>query len=151
MRAAMLPGDIMDEQPAVIRDLEERFGEGNVTPQNTRDDIPTAWVPGDRVLPILRYLKDQIPQPYRMLYDLTAIDERERVHRTDQPASDFTVVYHLLSYERNGDVRIKTPLRDDRLSVPSIVDLWPSASWYECEVWDMFGIAFGGIPTCGAS
>ena len=40
-----------------------------------------------------------------MLYDLTAIDERVRTHRDGQPASDFTVVYHLLSFERNEDVR----------------------------------------------
>ena len=45
-----------------------------------------------------------------MLFDLTAIDERQRFHRQDQPASDFTVVYHLLSYERNADVRIKVAL-----------------------------------------
>ncbi|HEX7540323.1 MAG TPA: NADH-quinone oxidoreductase subunit C, partial [Syntrophales bacterium] len=136
----------MDERPAVIRDLEERFGQKNITLQNTKDEIPTAWIPGDRVPSILRYLKEQMPQPFRMLYDLTAIDERERLHRTDQPASEFTVVYHLLSFERNADIRIKTPLRDDRLSVPSIVDLWPSANWYECEAWDMFGIRFEGHP-----
>jgi NADH-quinone oxidoreductase subunit C/D len=136
----------MGERPAVIRDLEERFGTKNIALQSTKDDIPTAWIPGDQVPSILRYLKEQIPQPYRMLYDLTAIDERERVHRPDQPASEFTVVYHLLSYERNDDIRLKTPLKDERLSVPSIVDLWPSANWYECEAWDMFGIRFEGHP-----
>ena len=95
----------MDEQPAVIRDLQERFGQGNVTPQNTRDDIPTAWVPGDRVLPILRYLKGEIPQPYRMLYDLTAVDERMRQHQCGGRRGDYTVTYHLLSLERDGLVR----------------------------------------------
>ena len=55
-------------------------------------------------------LRTEITRPYRMLFDLTAIDERQRFHRQDQPASDFTVVYHLLSYERNADVRIKVPL-----------------------------------------
>jgi NADH-quinone oxidoreductase subunit C/D len=136
----------MGERPAVIRDLEERFGKKNIALQSTRDDIPTAWISGEQVPSVLRYLKEQIPQPYRMLYDLTAIDERERVHRADQPASDFTVVYHLLSYDRNDDIRIKTPLRDDPPRVPSIVDLWPSANWYECEAWDMFGIRFEGHP-----
>jgi NADH-quinone oxidoreductase subunit C/D len=136
----------MGERPAVIRDLEERFGKKNIALQSTKDDVPTAWIPGEQVPSILRYLKEQILQPYRMLYDLTAIDERERMHRTDQPASDFTVVYHLLSYDRNDDIRIKAPLRDDRLSLPSIVDLWPSANWYECEAWDMFGIRFEGHP-----
>ena len=81
-----------------------------------------------------------------MLHDLTAIDERARENRRGQPEGDFTVVYHLLSHERNADIRIKTALRDDDLSVPSIVGLWPSANWYEREVWDMFGIRFDGHP-----
>ena len=49
-----------------------------------------------------------------MLYDLTAIDERKRVHREGQPASDFTVVYHLLSYDRNEYIRIKVALTRDQ-------------------------------------
>ncbi len=43
-----------------------------------------------------------------MLHDLTAIDERARENRQGQPEGDFTVVYHLLSHERNADIRIKT-------------------------------------------
>ena len=54
----------------------------------------------DRVPAVLRFLKEEIEQPYKMLYDLTAIDERMRQHRDGQPASDFTVVYHLLSFEQ---------------------------------------------------
>ena len=46
-----------------------------------------------------------------MLYDLTAIDERMRIHPEGPPASDFTLVYHLLSFDRNEYVRIKVPLQ----------------------------------------
>ena len=81
-----------------------------------------------------------------MLYDLSAIDERMRVHREGQPASDFTVVYHLLSFERNEYMRIKVALAEDRLSLPTITGIWPAANWYEREVWDMFGIVFDGHP-----
>ena len=49
-----------------------------------------------------------------MLCDLTAIDERERRHREGQPPSDFTVVYHLLSLERNADVRLKVALQGEK-------------------------------------
>ena len=52
-----------------------------------------------------------------MLYDLTAIDERMRSRIGGQPASDFTVVYHLLSFERNEYVRVKMPLDEIRLSL----------------------------------
>ena len=86
-----------------------------------------------------------------MLYDLTAIDERMRMHREGQPPSDFTVVYHLLSFERNEYVRIKVALAEGRLSLPTITHLWPAANWYEREVWDMFGITFDGHPHLAAN
>ena len=64
----------------------------------------------------------------------------------NQPESDFTVVYHLLSFERNEDIRIKVPLEAENPSLASVTDLWPSSNWYEREVWDMFGIGFEGHP-----
>lgn len=114
--------------------------------QTVADGIPTVWVDGGRVHDVLRFLKEEVPGPYRTLYDLSAIDERLRAHRQGQPESDFTVVYHLLSYDRNADVRLKVPLRGDHPSVPTVTDLWASANWYEREVWDMFGIDVAGHP-----
>jgi NADH-quinone oxidoreductase subunit C/D len=116
------------------------------TPQITRDGIPTYWIPRDTLQETVRFLRSEISQPYRTLYDLTAIDERGRTHRNGQPASEFSVVYHLLSYERNGFVRLKIALNEDNLSIPSITNLYPNANWYEREVWDMFGITFDGHP-----
>ncbi len=49
-----------------------------------------------------------------MLYDLTAIDERLRQNRAGQPQADFTVVYHLMSFERNADIRVKVRARRAR-------------------------------------
>ena len=132
--------------PGVVQELKTRFGEAIVAEQETRDGIPTLWVRPQDARAVLRYLKTEMLQPYRFLYDLTAIDERTRLLRDGQPKSDFTVVYHLLSYERNADVRIKVALEGEHPSIPSIVDIWPSANWYEREVWDMFGITFDGHP-----
>ncbi len=81
-----------------------------------------------------------------MLYDLTAIDERRRAEKINQPESDFTIVYHLTSFERNEDIRIKVPLKGEYPSIQSITDIWPSADWYEREIYDMFGIIFNGHP-----
>ena len=50
------------------------------TPQPTRDGVPTLWVSPDDAGRVLRHLKEGVERPYRMLYDLTAIDERERRH-----------------------------------------------------------------------
>lgn len=134
----------MPDQTTIIQELRERFPDIDVTEQETRDAVPTIWVDRDRVHDVLFWLKTDVPQPYRMLYDLTGIDERVRRVKPKQPDSDFTVVYQLLSFERNADVRIKVPLRTDRLSVRTVTDLWPNANWYEREVWDMFGIEAEG-------
>jgi NADH-quinone oxidoreductase subunit C/D len=112
--------------------------------QDPRDGVPTAWLPHERVHEVLLFLKEGIELPYRMLYDLTAIDERMRVNRDGLPA--FTVVYHLFSFERNEYLRIKTGLASEAMSLDSITDIWPAANWYEREVWDMFGLRFSGHP-----
>jgi NADH-quinone oxidoreductase subunit C/D len=135
----------MTPSPSIIDKLKSTFGESILAVQSTRDGIPTLWV-GRTARDVLRHLKSDVERPYRTLYDLTAIDERTRSHRTDQPQSDFTVVYHLLSYDRNDDVRIKVPLTEDPSSLSTVTGLWESASWYEREVWDMFGIKFDGHP-----
>lgn len=131
--------------PPVVSELFAAFGEGNFVVQPTKDDVPTLWVPREKLVDVLRFLRD-LPQPYSMLYDLSAMDERLRTHRYGLPAADFSVFYHLLSIERNNDVRIKVALSADSLSVPSVIKLWPNANWYEREVWDLFGIEFGGHP-----
>jgi NADH-quinone oxidoreductase subunit C/D len=134
----------------VLQQLQTRFGAGGPLVARQRDDIrdgiPTQWVRREGLREVLRHLKREIERPYRMLYDLTAIDERTRRHREGQPAADFTVVYQLLSFERNAYVRIKVALSEGDLELPSIVDIWPAANWYEREVWDMFGIGFEGHP-----
>ena len=126
--------------------LRSEVGVSPAVSEAYRDGIPTFWVHREQVHSILAFLKERAPGRYRMLYDLTAIDERTRTHRGSEPAGDFTVVYHLFSFERNEYVRLKTALDQDALSVDTITDLWPAANWYEREVWDMFGITFSGHP-----
>ncbi|WP_447980159.1 NADH-quinone oxidoreductase subunit C/D [Candidatus Nitrospira bockiana] len=137
---------VLTEHPAVTDELGTRFGAETVTVQATRDGVPTVWVRPETAKAVLASLKRDVPRPYRLLFDVTAIDERLRQHREGQPPSDFTVVYHVLSFERNSDVRLKVPLRGDDPSMPTITDLWPNANWYEREAWDMFGIRFDGHP-----
>jgi len=131
---------------SIVDEVQEKFPGLPVIVQSTRDEIPTLWIPPDSVREVLRFLKTGVEQPYKMLYDLSAIDERMRVNRNERPANDFTVVYHLLSFERNRFVRLKVALREDKLSLPSITKIWPSVDWYEREVWDLFGIVFEGHP-----
>ncbi|NOU47561.1 MAG: NADH-quinone oxidoreductase subunit C/D, partial [Bacteroidales bacterium] len=69
-----------------------------------------------------------------------------RKYREGQPDSDFTLVYHLFSFERIQYLRIKVALKGEYPSMPSITLLWKNANWYEREVFDMFGIKFDGHP-----
>jgi NADH-quinone oxidoreductase subunit C/D len=127
-------------------ELRERLGTDAVTAQTTADGIPTFWIARESAHDALTYLKEKVHQPYRMLYDFTAIDESMRAHPYGPPASDFTLVYHLLSFDRNQYVRIKVPLTRELPTMDTCTDLWPAANWYEREVWDMFGIRFRGHP-----
>lgn len=136
----------MREKPEILQELENRFNEVSFTYQPTKDEIPTIWLSKENILDVLLYLKKESPKPYPLLYDITAIDERNRKHREGQPESKFTVVYHLLSFKRNEDVRIKIPFTEDYPTTPSITHFWPNANWYEREVYDMFGIQFEGHP-----
>ncbi len=135
----------LPSEPAVVSELLAQFGSEVCTVQATLDRVPTLWVPRERLIEVLRFLRN-LPKPYVMLYDLSAIDERLRKHRQGQPESDFTVFYHLLSIERNSDVRIKVALKADDRKLPTAIPVWPNANWYEREVWDLFGITFEGHP-----
>lgn len=134
------------ELPAVIAALYEKFGESSFVRQHTAEGMPTLWVTRDRIMAVLKYLRDEHRPRYEMLLDVTAIDERVRVHREGQPDSDFTVVYHPTSFSGNCDIRLKVALKENDLNMPTAIGLWPSANWQEREIWDLFGIVFTGHP-----
>ena len=136
--AADLPNLAADQ---AVHDLRQRLGASAVS-QETADGVPTFWIPRSRLLAVMRDLKPHYP----MLFDLSAVDERERSHRQGLPESDFTVFYHLLSLDRNADLRIKVALPAGEESLPSITSVWPAANWYEREAYDMFGLGFEGHP-----
>ena len=58
--------------------LKLKFGENSFTKQVTKDEILTLWIPLERVIEVLKYLKTEIAHPFPFLFDLTAIDERSR-------------------------------------------------------------------------
>jgi NADH-quinone oxidoreductase subunit C len=59
----------------------------------------------------------------------------------------FAVVAHLLSLKDNRRLRIRTFAADEHMPiVPSLVEVWNSANWYEREAFDLFGIIFEGHP-----
>ena len=130
-------------EPDIVSVLRGRFGEGCAL-QPTADGIPTLWVEPAQAPAVLRCLKEE--EGYELLLDLSAIDERTRQFRPDQPDADFTVFYHLMSLKHDSDVRIKAALHGEQPSAPSVTAVYPVADWYEREAFDMFGITFDGHP-----
>ena len=105
----------------------------------------TAVIPHDRLLAALRTLRDRRELRFELLVDLCGVD-----YSTYGGAYDgkrFAVVYHLLSLANNHRVRVRCFAPDDAFPVvPSAVEVWPNANWFEREAFDLFGIMFPGHP-----
>lgn len=121
------------------------FREDVLHVQPTLTGMPVYWVRRESLVEILGHLK-QVPAPFTMLYDLSAVDERLRDHRHGLPQADYTVFYHLMSVERNQDLMLKVALTEDDLRIPTVSQVFANANWYEREIIDMFGIAVAGHP-----
>jgi NADH-quinone oxidoreductase subunit C len=76
---------------------------------------------------------------YNFLEDVTAVDWYPSEPR-------FQITYHMLSHALKRRVRIVVRLASDDASVDSITSIWPAANFYEREVFDLFGVHFGGHP-----
>lgn len=88
---------------------------------------------------VLNFLRDDKECHCQLLMDLTGVDYPDRVD------ARFDIVYSLLSLRHNHRVRVKVRADEDTL-VPSVIDIYKSAGWFEREVWDMYGVMFDGNP-----
>ena len=84
------------------------------------------------------FLKTDPSCRFEVLIDICGVDWPVRAQR-------FEVVYHLLSPRLNQRVRVKL-VTDEDTPVPSVIDVFPAANWYEREAYDMYGILFSGHP-----
>ena len=101
-------------------------------------DMPTIYVPADRLVATCIALRDTAALRFNVLVEVTAADYFPREPR-------FEVVYHLLSIPNRARLRVKVRVAKDG-SVPTLQGVWPAAGWPEREVWDMFGIMIDGHP-----
>ncbi len=114
---------------------------GSVNQLPHTSDMMTFTVQENSLKDVLRFLKHEAEPRYRRLDDLTAVDESAR---SDE--ASFTMIYQLLSLDGPARIRLKVRLEGEEPVTKTITDLWPSANWYEREVYDMFGIRFDGHP-----
>jgi NADH-quinone oxidoreductase subunit C/D len=118
--------------------LLDRYPQGSIRPQEGLDQ-PT-WVVNREVLADLaRELRDDPESQYDLLLDLCGVDYPDREER-------FEAVYHLYSIPRGRRLRLKVPLGEADPSLPSLIEVWKAADWFEREAYDMFGLTFEGHP-----
>jgi len=91
-----------------------------------------------RIVEIMRFLRDDPRCRFVNFTDVTAVDYPGRARR-------FDVVYHLLSPTLNARVRVRAEA-DETTQVPSIIELFPGADWFERECYDLYGVIFVGHP-----
>lgn len=135
--------ELTENDEGLAEGLRAHFGESVQQTQHT-SDMPTFMVEQNRLKDVLRFLKSEATPRFQRLDDLTAIDESARRNHQEYP--DYTLVYHLLSFEAASRLRLKVGLQGDAPVTQSVTEIWPSANWYEREVFDMFGIRFEGHP-----
>jgi NADH-quinone oxidoreductase subunit C len=98
----------------------------------------TIGVEASKIVEIVTYLRDHPDCRFVSFTDITAVDYPEREKR-------FDVVYHLLSPTLNARVRLKAQT-SEMTPVPSIIEVFPGADWFEREVYDLYGVIFTGHP-----
>lgn len=98
----------------------------------------TIYTTNEKLVPLIRFLKDHYYLQYKTLISLTAVDYPGEENR-------FELNYFLLSYKLNSRIVIKLKTNDVK-PVNSITSIFKSANWYEREVWDLFGVFFSNHP-----
>lgn len=112
--------------PGAVTGHEIAFGELNVT-ANAPDIVKVAT-----------YLRDDPSCQFVCIIDVTAVDYPGRDKR-------FDVVYHFLSPRLNQRIRVKVTT-DEATPVPSLIEVFRGADWFERETYDLYGVLFTGHP-----
>lgn len=126
-----------ESHPSVVA-LRHEFGAAIAHHEIQAGDEHVVFVPADRIVEILTWLKETPGQEYDLLVDLTAVD-----FGGGRPLQ---VVYQLWSIEHRQALRLKVELPLDDLEIDTVADLWATADWLEREVYDLFGIEFRDHP-----
>jgi NADH-quinone oxidoreductase subunit C len=109
---------------------------GAVTDQLVAHGELTITTSVQDVVKVATFLRDDERCQFWSFIDITAIDWPSRERR-------FDVVYHFLSPKLNQRIRVKVEVGENA-PVPSIIDVYPGANWFEREAYDLYGVPFTG-------
>ncbi|RME64525.1 MAG: NADH-quinone oxidoreductase subunit C [Nitrospirae bacterium] len=119
---------LKEKFPEEVREIKEFRGQVSVT------------VKRDRILEIMRFLKETPELDFDLLKDLCGVDY------LGKKDVRFEVVYTLYSLKHKHMIRIKAEVPESDCEIDSVVPIWRGADWHEREAYDLFGIAFRGHP-----
>jgi NADH-quinone oxidoreductase subunit C len=106
----------------------------------------TAIVRASDIVSVATTLRDDPALKFAVLIDLCGVDFSAYGEGAWQ-GPHYAVVYNLLSIAHNVRLRLRAFVPDDDFPlVDSVVDVWPSANWFEREAFDLYGIVFQGHP-----
>jgi NADH-quinone oxidoreductase subunit C len=111
---------------------------GAVTGYAIAFDQLTVAVEASRIVEVVTFLRDNPGCRFVSFTDVTAVDYPGREKR-------FDVVYHLLSPTLNARIRLRAEA-SETTQVPSIIEVFPGADWFERECYDLYGVIFTGHP-----
>ena len=129
----MSVSDLLDLKAYVA----ERLGDKLDSAEMKFDEL-NLTTSAENIISVLRFLRDDVQTQFISFIDLCGVDYPEREMR-------FEVVYHLLSPRQNMRVRLKLSTNAET-PIPSVVEVYPGADWFEREAYDLFGILFTGHP-----
>lgn len=98
------------------------------------------------LLAVCGKLRDHAELKFEQLIDLSGVDYSDYADGTYE-GPRYAVVLHLLSVSLNQRLRLRVFAEDEDFPVlPTLVDIWPVANWYEREAFDLFGVMFENHP-----
>lgn len=129
----------------LIQTLKDVFGESLQSLTADRGEI-TIEVAAADYLRVARTLRDHADLHFEQLMDISGVDFSTYGNGA-WSGRRFASCAHLLSVRHNWRVRLRVFAESDEFPVlDSVVDIWPSANWYERESFDLYGIMYSGHP-----
>lgn len=130
---------------SLVRSLRSSL---KITDETLRCDLDevTLTLTASRLSESMSVLRDSPTLNFDLLIDVCGMDYADHPDK-HQFKSRFAVIYHLLSLDLNHRLRVRVFCEDDEQPVvPSVVDIWAGANWFERETFDLYGIVFDGHP-----
>jgi NADH-quinone oxidoreductase subunit C len=125
--------------------LREQIGDAIASETQALGEL-TVVIKAEAMAGVMEKLRDHADLRFEQLIDLCGVDYRDYGGGVWE-GPRFAAVYHLLSVTHNWRLRARVFCPDEALPrLPSVIEVWPSANWFEREAFDLFGIVFEGHP-----